>query len=67
MEEMTDFKIVDKNAEVDVCYGLEKYRITKEQIKALFSGKKLYSTVNGYEYAMTIEYVEDKEVTDWLY
>ncbi len=52
---MSDFKIVSKNAKVDACYGLETFHITKEEIDALLSGKKLYSTVNCGEYAITIE------------
>ncbi len=52
---MSDFKIVDKKQEVDACYGLEKFYITKEEIAALLSGKKLHSTVNCDEYAITIE------------
>ena len=59
---MSDFEIVSKDAEVDVCYGLEKFYITIEEITALLSGKKLYSTVNLGEYAITIE-MEDKDAT----
>ena len=58
---MSGFEIVSKNAEVDPCYGLEFFYITKEEINALLSGKKLYSTVNGDEYAITIE-MEESEV-----
>lgn len=56
----SDFKIVDKKAEVDPCYGLETLRITKKDIAALLSGKKLYSTVNCDEYAITIEMEDEK-------
>ena len=52
---MSDFKIVSKKAKVDQCYGLDAFYITKEEIAALLSGKKLYSTVNCDEYAITIE------------
>lgn len=52
---MSDFKIVGKKAKVDQCYGLEAFHITKEEIAALLAGKKLYSTVNCGEYAITIE------------
>ena len=52
---MGDFDIVNKDSEIDTCYGLEVFRITKEEIAALLSGKKLYSTVNAGEYAITIE------------
>lgn len=58
---MSDFDIVSKNAKVDTCYGLETFHITKEEIAALLSGKKIYSTVNGGEYAITIEMVESEE------
>lgn len=57
---MSDFEIVNKNAKVDPCYGLEEFRITKEDIAALLSGKKLYSTVNCDEYAIIIEMVESE-------
>lgn len=56
---MSDFKIVRKKAKVDPCYGLEAFYITKKEIDALLSGKKLYSTVNCDEYAITIE-MEDE-------
>ena len=52
------FDIVSKDAEVDSCYGLERFYITREEIDALLSGKKLYSTVNLGEYAITIEMEE---------
>lgn len=61
-KQLSDFEIVDKDAEVDTCYGLETFYITKEEIAALLSGKKLYSTVNCDEYAITIEMVESEEV-----
>ena len=56
----SDFEIVNKNAKVDHCYGLENFNITKEDIAALLSGKKLYSTVNDDEYAITIEMAESE-------
>lgn len=58
---MSDFEIVDKKAEVDICYGLEVFHITKEEINALLSGKKLYSSINCGEYAMTIEMAESED------
>ena len=57
---MSDFKIVSKKAKVDRCYGLYDFYITKEEIAALLSGTKLYSTVSYDEYAITIE-MEDEE------
>ena len=58
---MGNFEIVDKKAEVDMCYGLEVFYITKEEINALLSGKKLYSNINCGEYAMTIEMAESED------
>lgn len=58
---MSDFKIVSKDEEIDTCYGLEDLYITKEEITALLSGKKLYSTVNCGEYAITIEIAESED------
>ena len=57
---MSDFEIVDKDAEIDICYGLENFRITKEEIVAILLGKRLYSTVNCGEYAITIEMAESE-------
>lgn len=55
---MSNFVIVDKDSEIDTCYGLEQFCITKEEIAAILSGKRLYSTVNCGEYAITIEMAE---------
>ena len=55
---MGDFTIISKKKKVDECYGLEAFYITKAEIDALLSGKKLYSTVNCDEYAITIEMEE---------
>ena len=55
---MSDFIIVSKGEEVSPCYGLESFHITKKEIDALLAGKKLYSTVNCDEYAITIELAE---------
>lgn len=57
---MSDFEIVNKNTEVEPCYGLFEFLITKEDIAALLSGKKLYSTVDCDEYAITIEMAESE-------
>lgn len=66
MEKMVDteeeFEILDKNTneeEINWLYGGKEYYITKEQIKALLNGNKLYATINE-EYAFTIE-LEKKE------
>ena len=58
---MNSFEIVNKDAEIDKCYGLEDFHITKEEITALLSGKKLYSTINYDEYAISIEMAESEE------
>lgn len=57
---MSDFTILSKNKKVDECYGLEAFYITKEEIDALLSGKKLYSIVNDGEYAITIQMRKSK-------
>ncbi len=57
---MSDFEIVSKDAEINPCYGLEAFNITEEEITALLSGKKLYSTVNCGEYVITIEMAESE-------
>lgn len=57
---MNSFKIISKKDKVDKCCGLYPFSITKEEIAALLSGKKLYSTVSYDEYAITIE-MENEE------
>lgn len=52
---MSDFTIYEKNEKVDACYGMEEYKITKEDMDALINGKKLYTTINCGEYAIVIE------------
>ena len=54
-------KILDKNVkddEIDTCYGWEEYIITQEEIQALLDGKRLYTTINCDEYAITIKMEE---------
>ena len=58
---MTEFEIVNKDEKVNMCYGLETFCITKEEIAALLLGKKLYSTINYGEYAITIEMAESED------
>ena len=58
---MNDFEIVNKDDEIDPCYGLYDFCLTKEGINALMCGKKLYSDVNCGEYAITIEMLESEE------
>lgn len=52
---MSSFRIVGKKQEVDPCYGLYDLYIDRDDIEALLSGKKLYSTISFDEYAITIE------------
>lgn len=61
VDKMSDFEIVNRDKKVDPCYGLDEFLITKEDIAALLSGKKLYSTVNCDEYAITIKMEESEE------
>lgn len=56
---MSDFEIYSKRKKVDPCYGLEALRVSREDIEALFYGKKLYTQINDGEYAITIV-LEDK-------
>ncbi|MCR4687700.1 MAG: hypothetical protein K5659_09025 [Lachnospiraceae bacterium] len=58
---MSDFEIYLKNNKVDPCYGLEKFSISKSDIEALLDGKKLYTQVNGGEYAVTIILEDNKK------
>jgi len=54
---MKDLEILNKDIkdeDIDWLYGGKEFKITKEQIKALLNGQKLYGTVND-EYAFTIE------------
>lgn len=54
-------EILDKNVkddEIDACYGWEEYIITQEEIQALLDGKRLYTTINCDEYAITIKMEE---------
>lgn len=56
VERISDFDIVDKDEEVNHCYGLEKFTITVRDMNALLNGKKLYTQINGGEYAIVIDY-----------
>ena len=58
---MSSFQIVGKKQEVDPCYGLYDLYIDRDDIEALLSGKKLYSTISFDEYAITIE-MEEKDI-----
>jgi hypothetical protein len=48
------FEQYKRDEEVDCCYGMETYFITEEDIEHLRNGGKLYSTINGGEYAIQI-------------
>ena len=54
---MREYKILEENEDYDKLYGDFTLEITKEDIKELLKGKKLYIPVND-EYAVTIK-VED--------
>ncbi len=60
---MSSFRIVGKKQEVDPCCGLYDLYIDRDDIEALLSGKKLYSTIICDEYAITIE-MEDEDGND---
>lgn len=47
--------------DVDPCYGLEQYEISKRDILALLSGDKLYAQVNEGEYAILISLEEESK------
>ncbi len=60
---MKFFEILDKDIkdeDIDWLYGGGEFKITKEQIKVLLNGQKLYGTVND-EYAFTIELEKEVE------
>lgn len=60
---MKDFEILDKDIkdeDIDWLYCGGEFKITKEQIKVLLNGQKLYGTVND-EYAFTIELEKEVE------
>lgn len=56
MVSISDFDVVNKDEEVDPCYGLETFIMTERDLNALLSGKKLYTTINAGEYAIEIVY-----------
>lgn len=55
---MSDFKRVRPNEDVDPCYGLEEFEISKRDMLALLNGDKLYITVNADEFAILISLEE---------
>lgn len=52
----SDFDVKEMDEEVNPCYGLVKLSMTEEDLNALLSGKKLYTTINCGEYAIEIHY-----------
>lgn len=52
----SDFRIVNKDEEVNPCYGLETFTMSASDLNALLNGKKLYTTINAGEYAIEIYY-----------
>lgn len=61
VERIGDFDVVNKDEEVDPCYGLEKLTMTVKDLNALLNGKKLYAQINAGEYAIEINYAENDE------
>ena len=58
-----DFEILDKDIKdekINWLWGGQEYIITKEDIKALLNGQKIYGTIND-EYAFTIELEKEVE------
>lgn len=55
-------EIYNAEDKVDPCYGLEEITVNKEEIKALLLGKKLYTTINCGEYAITIKYESEAKI-----
>ena len=54
MVETSDFIVLEKGEKADYLYGGGIYYITKEDIKALLDGKRLYTSIND-EYAIVIK------------
>ena len=54
-------EILKKGKRADKCYGIETDFITDEMIEALKQGKRLYTTVQGDEYALIIKYKPTKK------
>lgn len=50
----SDFKQYEKDEKTDMCYGLETFIITQDDIDHLIKGGKLYTCVNCCEYAIEI-------------
>jgi hypothetical protein len=61
VERISDFDIKDADEEVDPCYGLEKLTMTVRDLNALLNGKKIYTQINGGEYAIEINYAGNDE------
>lgn len=61
VERVGDFDVVDKDEDVDPCYGLEKLTMTVKDLNALLNGKKLYAQINAGEYAIAINYAGNDE------
>ena len=57
-QEDCGMKIVHRADPIDTCYGIEVYRLSKEDIDELLNGKCLYN--NNCEYA-TLIYFEELE------
>lgn len=61
VERISDFEVVNKDEEVDPCYGREKLTMTVKDLNGLLNGKKLYAQINAGEYAIEINYAGNDE------
>jgi hypothetical protein len=52
--------IMEEDEEPNPLYGMETNTITKDMLKALQDGKRLYMTVNG-EYAVVLKLCEEDD------
>ena len=61
---MSDFEIKKIDDKLDTCYGMERYKMSKNDILALEQGKLLYTTINCDEYAIVIELEAGEEKSE---
>lgn len=57
--------ILKKGERADSCYGIETDYITDEMISALKEGKRLYTTIQGGEYALILKHKGKKKTNSW--
>ena len=56
----SDFEIYNENEDTNPCYGMEKFFMSDNDLKALLNGKKLYALINDGEYAIEIYYRKEE-------